>query len=143
MIAARPPELPCIRCGACAEACPAELQPQLLWLALRAGRTAMAGAQGLPDCNLCGACEPVCPGNIPLLSVLAEGRALLAGQQRLAAMAAAARQRHERRDQRLQRDSTERAEREEVLKNTASSVDAVAAAIERARARRARPRDPQ
>jgi len=64
--AATAPELPCIRCGACVEACPANLLPHELLAAARDGdRTALASF-GLAECIECGACDYVCPSRIPL-----------------------------------------------------------------------------
>lgn len=135
-------ELPCIRCGACAVACPEQLQPQQLWLQLRAGDPAQADALGLPHCNGCGACDTACPSRISLRSVLLDGQAALREQAQRHAVALAARTRFEQRASRLKRDSGERAEREALMSKQATSVDAVAAAIERAKARRTRPGSP-
>jgi electron transport complex protein RnfC len=62
-----PPAQACIRCGMCAEACPASLLPQqLLWYAQSQNHEKLE-AQNLFDCIECGACSYVCPSNIPLV----------------------------------------------------------------------------
>ncbi len=58
---------PCIRCGMCAEACPASLLPQQLYWHARAEDVDKLKAHNLFDCIECGACSFVCPSNIPLV----------------------------------------------------------------------------
>jgi electron transport complex protein RnfC len=60
------PEMPCIRCGACIEACPASLLPQELLSAARDGNRTELEDLGLGECIECGACDYVCPSHIPL-----------------------------------------------------------------------------
>lgn len=60
------PEMPCIRCGDCIEACPAGLLPQELLAAARAGNVAGLAELGVSECIECGACDYVCPSHIPL-----------------------------------------------------------------------------
>ena len=62
---------PCIRCGACLDACPAFLNPQLLGSLARAGRYEEMEAHHLADCMLCGSCAYVCPSNLPLSQMFA------------------------------------------------------------------------
>jgi len=65
-----PPQLPaqaCIRCGLCAEACPASLLPQQLYWYARAEEYEKLEAHNLFDCIECGACSYVCPSRIPLV----------------------------------------------------------------------------
>lgn len=61
------PELPCIRCGACSEACPALLLPQELHRFALAEELDALGRYGLLDCIECGCCDYVCPSQIPLV----------------------------------------------------------------------------
>ena len=61
------PQQPCIRCGMCAEACPASLLPQQLYWYGQAKDVDKAQAYNLFDCIECGACAYVCPSNIPLV----------------------------------------------------------------------------
>lgn len=60
------PEMPCIRCGSCVEACPASLLPLELLTASRTGNLRDLSALGVTECIECGACDYVCPSHIPL-----------------------------------------------------------------------------
>lgn len=60
-------ELPCIRCGDCADVCPAKLLPQQLYAFSRSQDLENLADQHLIDCIECGACSYVCPSNIPLV----------------------------------------------------------------------------
>ncbi len=61
------PEMPCIRCGSCAEVCPAFLLPQELHRFALAQETGDLDRYGLLDCIECGCCDYVCPSQIPLV----------------------------------------------------------------------------
>lgn len=133
------PELPCIRCGECASACPARLLPQqLLWDVL-ADALDRSRADGLFDCIECGCCDLACPSHIPLTQHFRHAKTALRERDREAAAAHAARERHDARQARVQRLEDERAERAAARKAALSSGDAVKAAIERARARKLDP----
>jgi Na+-translocating ferredoxin:NAD+ oxidoreductase subunit C len=60
-------ERACIRCGHCAEVCPAKLLPQQLYAHSRNRSQEELLSHGLSDCIECGACAYVCPSNIPLV----------------------------------------------------------------------------
>ncbi len=62
-----PPAQACIRCGICAEACPASLLPQQLFWYAQAEDYDRLEAHNLFDCIECGACSYVCPSSIPLV----------------------------------------------------------------------------
>ena len=62
-----PPQQACIRCGHCAEACPAGLLPQQLYWYARAEEHEKLQNHNLFDCIECGACSYVCPSAIPLV----------------------------------------------------------------------------
>ena len=134
-------EMPCIRCGDCATVCPAQLQPQQLLWDLRANRFTCATDHGLSDCSECGLCDLACPSNISLVQRFRDAKSAIRQRDLQAQEANAARERFESRGRRLQREAIERAERETALAQQATSTDAVAAAIERAKARRQQPRD--
>ncbi len=58
--------MPCIRCGNCAEVCPAYLMPQELIVSAERREFGALEDMGLFDCIECGCCDVVCPSNIPL-----------------------------------------------------------------------------
>ena len=62
-----PPAQACIRCGMCAEVCPASLLPQQLFWYAQAEDFDRLQSHNLMDCIECGACAYVCPSNIPLV----------------------------------------------------------------------------
>lgn len=105
------PELACIRCGACADACPASLQPQQLQLLAKAKDYDALEAQNLFDCIECGACAYVCPSEIPLVHYYRKAKAEVRNIAREKAKAEHARQRFEARQERLEREKQERSER--------------------------------
>ncbi|BFM21163.1 electron transport complex subunit RsxC [Gilvimarinus japonicus] len=61
------PAQACIRCGMCAEACPADLLPQQLFWYAQSEDLEKLEAHNLFDCIECGACSYVCPSHIPLV----------------------------------------------------------------------------
>lgn len=149
-------EMACIRCGACAEVCPASLQPQQLqWLAKAKDYPALE-ENNLFDCIECGACAFVCPSEIPLVHYYRQAKSQIRNQAREQAKAELAKQRFEARQARLEREKEERLERhrkaaearkqmqqqqaEEAPQQEAShdgKSSAVAAAIARAKAKKA------
>lgn len=136
------PELPCIRCGDCAVACPVQLDPrQLLW-DLRARQSSRAVGHGLLDCTECSRCDGVCPSRIALAARFGAAQDAVRVEASGRLVATAARDRYLKRNLRLQRDAEARAALESQLTANASAVDPVAAALERAKARRLPPGRP-
>jgi electron transport complex protein RnfC len=59
---------PCIKCGACVDACPISLNPSKLGiLAKFESYDLMVNDYNLMDCFECGSCSYVCPSHIPLV----------------------------------------------------------------------------
>ncbi len=106
-----PPAMPCIRCGQCALACPASLQPfELFWYA-KSKNFAKARAYHLFDCIECGCCSHVCPSHIPLVDFYRFAKSEIAAEDRAQQAAEIARQRHEFQLLRQEREKKEKAER--------------------------------
>ncbi len=109
------PEMDCIRCGACAEVCPAVLLPQqLVWYA-KAKDYDQLKAHNLADCIECGACAYVCPSEIPLVQYYRVAKAEIRELAREELKAEQAKARFEARKERLERDKQQRAERNQAL----------------------------
>ncbi|WP_018276496.1 electron transport complex subunit RsxC [Teredinibacter turnerae] len=64
---AQPPAQACIRCGMCAQACPASLLPQQMFWYAQSEDFDKLKEHNLFDCIECGACSYVCPSSIPLV----------------------------------------------------------------------------
>jgi electron transport complex protein RnfC len=106
-----PPEMPCIRCGACAEVCPHELQPfELYWFA-RARNFGKTQEYHLFDCIECGCCSYVCPSHIPLVQYFRFAKSEIWSREREKQAAEAAKARFELRNARAEREQAEKAER--------------------------------
>ncbi|NND06834.1 MAG: electron transport complex subunit RsxC [Saprospiraceae bacterium] len=77
---------PCIKCGACVDACPLSLNPSKLGiLAKFKAYDLMADEYNLMDCFECGSCSYVCPSHIPLVQQFRSSKAIvrkrIAGKQ--------------------------------------------------------------
>ena len=106
-----PRALPCIRCTRCADACPAELQPQELFRFAKAGDFGRAQEYHLFDCIECGCCTYVCPSHIPLVEYYRYAKSEIWAREREKRAADLARERHEFRQFRLEREKIEKAEK--------------------------------
>jgi electron transport complex protein RnfC len=102
------PEMPCIRCGACSEVCPAMLLPQQLHRFALANETLELDRYGLLDCIECGCCDYVCPSQIPLVERFRIAKPELIRQRATRAMAQDAKANFQARENRLERLEEER-----------------------------------
>ena len=117
------PEMPCIRCGACTRACPAELQPHELYWFSRAKNFGKAQEYGIFDCIECGCCAYVCPSNIRLVDYYRFAKTSMRALEREKTASDAARVRFEFRNQREEREKTEKAAR--LAAKTAAAREAI------------------
>ncbi len=104
-----PRAMPCIRCTRCAQACPADLQPQELFWFSRAKNFEKAQEYKLFDCIECGCCSYVCPSHIPLVQFYRFAKSEITAQERERKAADQARERHEFREFRQEREKQEKA----------------------------------
>lgn len=131
------PATPCIRCGACAAVCPANLLPQQLYWHARAKNLEKAQDYHLFDCIECGCCSQVCPAHIPLVQYYRYAKNESWAQERDKKAAERARQRHEARSTRLARLEQERKanlrkKKEQLNNNQAADKNTKKAAIDAA-----------
>jgi electron transport complex protein RnfC len=103
------PEMPCIRCGECARACPADLQPFELYWHSRARNFGRAQEYHLFDCIECGCCAYVCPSHIPLVDYYRYAKSEIWAREREKDAADSARERFEFRNWRAEREKEEKA----------------------------------
>lgn len=106
-----PPTMPCIRCGACATVCPAQLLPQQLYWHASSKNFDQAQDYHLFDCIECGCCSYVCPSQIPLVQYYRFAKTEIWNQERDRQKSDHARIRHDFRQQRLEREKKEREEK--------------------------------
>lgn len=102
------PEQACIRCGACANACPASLLPQQLYWYAKNDDLERAQQQNLMDCIECGACAYVCPSHIPLVQYYRYAKGEIRTQAAERAKADRARERFEARQARVEKEQAEK-----------------------------------
>ncbi len=140
---APPPAQACIRCGLCAEACPASLLPQQLYWYAKARDQEQLEKHNLFDCIECGACSWVCPSTIPLVQYYRAAKSTIVEARQDKQRAERSQARFEARQERVEREAKEReakrAARKLAAQKKAESADAedpVQAAIARAKARK-------
>lgn len=100
---APPPPQACIRCGMCAEVCPASLLPQQLYWFSQGKELDKLEAHNIADCIECGACSYVCPSNIPLVQYYRASKAEIRQRKLDHKIAEQSKIRFEARQDRLQR----------------------------------------
>ena len=105
------PEMPCIRCGACAEACPHELQPFEMYWFSRAKNFGKTQEYHIFDCIECGCCSFVCPSRIPLVSYFRFAKSEIWAREREKNAADTAKDRFEFKQFREEREKAEKAEK--------------------------------
>lgn len=120
----------CIRCGRCADVCPAQLLPQQLYWHTRTSRFDKAQDYNLFNCTECGDCDAVCPSHIPLVDYYRYAKSEILKQEQDQQRANIARQRNAFRTFRLDRAERERAKRHAAKRaalhrQTQSDVDRV------------------
>ncbi|ARU87582.1 electron transport complex subunit RsxC [Pseudomonas sp. M30-35] len=95
------PAMPCIRCGECAEVCPASLLPQQLHFFALGQDHEQLKAHNLFDCIECGACAYVCPSSIPLVQYYRAAKGEIRDLEQKQLKAEQSKQRFELRQERL------------------------------------------
>jgi electron transport complex protein RnfC len=141
------PEQPCIRCGACADSCPAGLLPQQLFWYAQAGDFDKLSEYHLQDCIECGICSFVCPSRIPLVQYYRQSKAEIKLAEEEQVRADKARVRFEDRKLRLEKEQKERQRKQRAAAKARKArlaesgqgeqADKVAAALARAKAKKA------
>ena len=133
----------CIRCGDCAPACPAKLQPQQLYWHIQAKEYDKAKTLNLADCIECGCCAYVCPSKIPLVDYYRSAKDTLKQIENDAQAAKQAKQRHQARELRLAHIEQEREQkREQHRKQIRNSKDTREQFVRNAIARAKRKKQP-
>jgi len=128
-----PPAMPCIRCGECAEACPASLLPQQLHFFALGQEHEQLKAHNLFDCIECGACAYVCPSSIPLVQYYRAAKAEIRELEQKQLKAEHSKQRFEQRQERLrraeeQKEAERKARAEKAARAKAAQAEAPPAA---------------
>lgn len=111
-----PEELPCIRCGDCADVCPAKLLPQQLYAFSRSQDSENLADQNLVDCIECGACSYVCPSKIPLVQYFRASKATQQDQLQQSQLSDHWQERYQYHQYRLNKDKEDSKNRKTRLK---------------------------
>ena len=134
-------EWPCIRCGACADVCPARLLPQDLLRRSKTDDFGQLDILGLSDCIECGCCDVVCPSQIPLTENFRDAKHARELHERHRSLADTAQTRYLSKQERLRLEEEQTEQRRTDLKaqvapDSRLRQEAVQAAIDRAQRRR-------
>ncbi|MFT6287402.1 MAG: electron transport complex protein RnfC [Alcanivorax sp.] len=147
-VPAPPPAQACIRCGMCAEVCPASLLPQQMFWFSQGKEFEKLEQHNLFDCIECGACSYACPSNIPLVQYYRASKAEIIKLRSDHEKSEQSRIRFEARQERLDREEAEKEAKRASRKNAAEAraklaadgegaEDPIQAAIDRAKAKKA------
>ncbi len=120
---AQEPVLPCIRCGYCADACPAHLLPQQLLVFSKQQAVEALEDHGLFDCIECGACAYVCPSKIPLLQYYRSSKELMLLEAGVTARSSHWQQRFQYFQYRRKRVNQQRAEGKQSASDNSQQVE--------------------
>jgi electron transport complex protein RnfC len=150
------PAQACIRCGMCAEVCPASLLPQQLFWYAQAEDFDRLESHNLFDCIECGACSYVCPSTIPLVQYYRAAKGTIRLHEIEKEKSDRSRQRFEFRQQRIAKEEAEKEAKRlarqkaaeeakkklaekaaEAAKNPAAATDVITAAVIKAGATQA------
>ncbi|WP_079202738.1 electron transport complex subunit RsxC [Pseudomonas sp. CC6-YY-74] len=136
---APPPAMPCIRCGECAEVCPASLLPQQLHFFAIGQEHEQLKAHNLFDCIECGACAYVCPSSIPLVQYYRAAKGEIRDLEQKQLKAEQSKQRFELRQERLrraeeQKEAERKARAEKAARAKAAQAEALASTDDGAQA---------
>ncbi|TWU69987.1 electron transport complex subunit RsxC [Shewanella algae] len=136
-------EKACIRCGECAQVCPASLLPQQLYWHSKAEEYDKASAYNLRDCIECGCCSYVCPSDIPLVEYYRIAKAAIKRNHEEKQLAEQAKQRFDARFKRLEAEKQAREAKAKAAADKRRAAmgsgekDAVAEAMARIKAKKA------
>ena len=119
-----PPTQACIRCGLCAEACPASLLPQQLYWYAQAEDYQRLENHNLFDCIECGACSFVCPSAIPLVQYYRAAKTTIRRIDAEKQKADRARERFEQRKERIAKAEAEKEAKRLARKKAAEEAKA-------------------
>ncbi|HEY5622116.1 MAG TPA: SLBB domain-containing protein, partial [Gammaproteobacteria bacterium] len=140
-------EWPCIRCGDCAEVCPARLLPQELLRFAKSFSFQQLGLLGLRDCIECGCCDVVCPSRIPLTAYFRGAKHAWARHEQHQDLADPSYLRFLSKQERLQLRETELSSfrnelKAQVAADSMTRQETIQAAIDRVQRRRSKGEEP-
>ena len=78
-------QMPCLRCGACIDACPMRLLPMRLSIASQHDRLDLVEDLSILDCMECGSCVYACPSHRSLLPWIRLGKLKITAAEKTAA----------------------------------------------------------